>query len=122
MAAASVHNVLLHADLPRSRRCCCYCIKAKLEKKRCVQPWNAGQAHYEKKLRGTVPQEQLASEEAITHAVAKDGNETRAQLLTAEEGLHERHDERQAELREIRAHQLLQEHIAILEKKEGDAG
>ena len=51
-------------------------------------------------------------EEAITHAVAKDGNETRVQLQVVEEGLHERLDE-------IRAHQKREseEQKAILEKK-----
>ena len=66
----------------------------------------ASQAHYGKQPRGTVPREQLALEEAITHAVAKDGNETRVQLQSVEESLHERHDQQHALLREIRAHQL----------------
>jgi hypothetical protein len=64
----------------------------------------ASQAHYEKQPRGTVPREQLALEEAITHAVAKDGNETRVQLQSVEESLHERHDQQHALLGEIRAH------------------
>ena len=54
------------------------------------------QAHYEKKPRDTVPEVQLALVEAITHAVAKDGNETRVQLQSMEEGIHERHDEHRA--------------------------
>ena len=45
------------------------------------------QAHYEKLPRGTVPKEQLALEEAITNAVAKDGNETRVHLQSVVEGL-----------------------------------
>ena len=67
----------------------------------------------------TVPKEQLALEDSITHAVAKDGNETRVQLQSVEEGVHERHDEHQAVLREIRAYQLQQdkEQSAILKKK-----
>ena len=77
------------------------------------------QAHYEKLPRGTVPKEQLALEEAITNAVAKDGNETRVHLQSVVEGLHQRHDEQQATLCEIRAHQLQQDkqQSAILEKK-----
>ena len=77
------------------------------------------QAHYEKKPRDTVPEVQLALVEAITHAVAKDGNETRVQLQSMEEGIHERHDEHQATLCEIRTHQLQQdiEQSAMFEKK-----
>ena len=77
------------------------------------------QAHYEKKPRSTVPKEQLALEEAIANAVAADGNETRVQLQNVEEGLHERLDKQEADLREIRAHQKREseDQKAILEKK-----
>jgi len=63
------------------------------------------QAHYENELRDTVPKEQLALEDAITHAIKKDGNESRVQLQRMEEGMHERHDEQQAALHQIRSHQ-----------------
>ena len=72
------------------------------------------------KAKDSVPKEQLALEKAITHVIAADGNETRVQLQRVEEGLHERHDEGQALLQEIRAHQLQesQEQKHILDKKE----
>ena len=47
------------------------------------------QSHYEKELRDTVPKEQLALGDAITHAIKKDGNESRVQLQRMEEGMHE---------------------------------
>ena len=55
--------------------------------------------------RETVPPEQQALQAATDNAVAKDGNETRVQLQGVEEGLHERLDKQEADLREIRAHQ-----------------
>ena len=50
------------------------------------------QAKYESNPRATVPTEQLALESAIAHAVANDGNETRVQLASVEDGMHERFD------------------------------
>ena len=61
----------------------------------------ASQAHYEKTLRATVPKEQLALEEAVTQAVARDGNETRVQLQGMEECLHERFDCVEREVRQL---------------------
>ena len=76
-------------------------------------------AHYSKVPKSTVPEEQLALENAVRHTVEDDGNKTRVQLQGMEEGIHERHDEHQATLCEIRTHQLQQdkEQSAILEKK-----
>ena len=61
----------------------------------------ASQAHYEKTLRATVPKEQLALEEAVTQAVAKDGNETSVQLQGMEECLHERLDCAERDMRKL---------------------
>ena len=75
------------------------------------------QARYEKKPRDKVPKEQLALEEAIANAVAADGNETRVQLQVVEEGLHERLDKQEADLREIRAHQQQQDKEQSADKR-----
>ena len=55
------------------------------------------------KPKDTVPKEQLVLEKAITHAVRKEGNETRVALQHVDEGLHDRHDETQQLLREVNA-------------------
>ena len=83
------------------------------------------QAHYNTKVRSTVPKEQLALDyvataEAINNDAAKEeGHETRVHTEQTAEGLHARHDEHQATLCEIRTRQLQQdeEQSAILEKK-----
>ena len=43
--------------------------------------------------RATVPQEQLALQAALEQAVEEDGNQTRLQLTSVEEGLHARLDD-----------------------------
>ena len=83
------------------------------------------QAHYSTKVRDTVPREQLALEyiaaaDAMNNDVAKqEGHETRAHMEQTVEGLHERHDKQEDDLREIRAHQKQEneDQKAILEKK-----
>ena len=51
-----------------------------------------------KKPNDAVPKVQLALEKSLEHTIASDGNETRVQLVEAEEHLHQRHDETQQQL------------------------
>ena len=48
---------------------------------------------FSSKPRATVPQEQLALQAALEQAVEEDGNQTRLQLTSVEEGLHARLDD-----------------------------
>ena len=72
--------------------------------------------------RETVPPEQQALQVATDNAVAKDGNETRVQLQGVEEGLHERFDKQEADIRKIRAHQQKQDkkQLSHPRKESGD--
>ena len=51
------------------------------------------QVRFSSKPRATVPQEQLALQAALEQAVEEDGNQTRLQLTSVEEGLHARLDD-----------------------------
>ena len=70
------------------------------------------QAHYNTKVRSTVPKEQLALDyvataEAINNDAAKEEDrETCVQTEQTAEGLHERHDQQDTMLEEICARQL----------------
>ena len=51
------------------------------------------QVKFSNKPRATVPQEQLALQASLERAIEEDGNQTRVQLTSVEEGLHARLDD-----------------------------
>ena len=59
----------------------------------CYNDGSGYQVRFSSKPRATVPQEQLALQAALEQAVEEDGNQTRLQLTSVEEGLHARLDD-----------------------------
>ena len=55
-----------------------------------------------KKPKDTVPQKQLALDKSLKHAIKEEGNEIKVQVEQAAEGLHERFDETQQLVRELK--------------------
>ena len=70
--------------------------------KACYEDGTGHNCKFWKKPKDTVPRKQLALHEFLKHAIKEEGNEIKVQVEQAAEGLHERHDETQQLVRELK--------------------